>query len=114
MSRHPTCPERPSRAWINFSYISSGASILMVGGGILALSLGWWIRACFAIVMAMAVQSGFKFAKTVRDIDETKWMMNRLEEARAGKLLSVAATHEDAALMPHSASRPLFLATHLT
>ena len=89
MSRHPAYLERPSRAWINFSYTSFGASILMVGG-IFPLSLDWWVRAYFTIVMAVAVQSAFTLAKTVRDAHETHGMTNRLEQARAEKLLSAA------------------------
>jgi hypothetical protein len=90
MSRNPTHLERPSGAWINFSYISFGASMLMVGGGIFALSLDWWVRAYFAMGLAMAVQSAFTLAKTVRDAHETKGMINRLEEAKTEKLLSAA------------------------
>jgi hypothetical protein len=90
MSSHQTHLERPSSAWINFSYISFGASMLMVGCGIYALSLDWWIRACFAIVTAMTVKSAFMFAKTVRDAHETDRLMNVHEEARAEKPLNAA------------------------
>jgi len=37
MTEHLTHVDRPAGAWISFSYISFGASLLMVGGGIFAL-----------------------------------------------------------------------------
>jgi hypothetical protein len=84
--------DRPSGAWVNFAYISFAASVLMVGGGIFALPLDWWIRAYFAMGMAMVVQSCFTLAKTVRDQHETNRMINRIEEARTEKLLSAQTT----------------------
>ena len=84
--------DRPTGAWVNFSYISFAASVLMVGGGIFALPLDWWVRAYFAMGMAMLVQSTFTLAKTVRDLHETNRMINRIEEARTEKLLSADRT----------------------
>jgi hypothetical protein len=88
MSQHPAHLERPTSAWVNFSYISFAASILMVGGGIFALPLDWWVRAYFAMGMAMVLQSCFTLAKTLRDLHEASRMINRIEEARTEKLLS--------------------------
>ncbi|WP_024512380.1 YiaA/YiaB family inner membrane protein [Bradyrhizobium sp. ARR65] len=88
MSQPLTHLDRPTGAWVNFSYISFAASVLMVGGGIFALPLDWWVRAYFAMGMAMVVQSAFTLAKTVRDLHETNRMINRIEEARTEKLLS--------------------------
>jgi hypothetical protein len=80
--------ERPTGAWVNFSYASFAASILMVGGGIAALPLDWWVRAYFAMGMVMVVQSCFTLSKNVRDVHESARMINRIEEARTEKLLS--------------------------
>ena len=87
MSPHLTHLERPTSAWVNFSYISFAASVLLVGGGIFALPLDWWIRAYFAMGVAMVVQSAFTLSKTIRDLHETNRMINRIEEARTEKLL---------------------------
>jgi hypothetical protein len=78
----------------------------MVGGGIFALPLDWWVRAYFA--MRMVVQSAFTLAKTVRDLHETSRMINRIEEARTEKLLSGRA-----AFMSPCLSRLSRLATRL-
>ncbi|MBV9564799.1 MAG: hypothetical protein JOY90_30790 [Bradyrhizobium sp.] len=88
MSTNLSHLDRPSGAWVNFSYIAFAASVLMVGGGIFALPLDWWVRAYFAMGMGMVVQSCFTLAKTVRDLHETSRMINRIEEARTEKLLS--------------------------
>jgi hypothetical protein len=88
MSQHLTHLDRPTSAWVNFSYISFAASVLMIGGGIFALPLDWWIRAYFAMGMGMVIQSCFTLSKTLRDLHETTRMINRIEEARTEKLLS--------------------------
>ena len=80
--------ERPTGAWVNFSYVSFAASILMVAGGIAALPLDWWVRAYFAMGMVMVVQSCFTLSKNIRDVHEASRMINRIEEARTEKLLS--------------------------
>ncbi len=66
MSRHLTRLDRPTRAWVNFSYISFAASVSMVGGGIFALPLDCWVRARLAVGMAIVAQSCFMLAKTLR------------------------------------------------
>ena len=88
MSQHPAHLDRPTGAWVNFSYISFAASVLMVGGGIFALPFDWWVRAYFAMGTGMVVQSCFTLAKTLRDVHETSRMINRIEEARTEKLLN--------------------------
>lgn len=92
MSQHLSHLDRPTGAWVNFSYISFAASVLMVGGGIFALPLDWWIRAYFAMGMGMLVQSCFTLGKTLRDLHEGTRMINRIDEARAEKLLSTNRT----------------------
>ncbi len=92
MPQHPTSLERPTSAWVNFSYISFAVSALMVGGGIFALPLDWWIRAYLAMGMGMLVQSCFTLAKTLRDVHEGHRMINRIEEARTERLLSTGRT----------------------
>jgi hypothetical protein len=88
MSQHLTHLDRPNGAWVNFSYISFAASVLMIGGGIFALPLDWWVRAYFAMGMGMLIQSCLTLAKTVRDVHEANRMINRIEEARTEKLLN--------------------------
>jgi hypothetical protein len=81
MSRHPTHLDRPTRASVNFSYICFAASVLTAGGGIFALPLRGWVRARFAVGMAIVVQSCFTLAKTMRDRHQANRMINRIEAA---------------------------------
>lgn len=82
MSRHLTHLDRPTRAWVNFSYICFAASVSMVGGGFFALPLHSWWRARFAVGMAIVVQSCFTLAKTMRDRHQADRMINGIEAAR--------------------------------
>lgn len=79
--------DRPSSAWVNFSYVSFAGSVLMVGGGIAALPLDWWVRGYFAIGTVLLVQSCFTLAKSLRDMHESGRMIHRIEEARTERLL---------------------------
>jgi hypothetical protein len=88
MSQHLTHVGRPTGAWISFSYISFGASLLLVGGGIFQLPLDLWMRAYLVMGVTMVVQSCFTLAKNIRDLHEANRMINRLEEARTEQLLS--------------------------
>ncbi len=88
MSQHPTHLDRPTGAWLSFSYVSFAVSLLMLGGGIFALPLDWWVRAYLTMGVAMVVQSCFTLAKNIRDVHEANRMINRIEEARTEKLLS--------------------------
>ena len=54
--------DRPSNAWVSFSYISFGGSVLLVAGGIASLPLDWWVRGYFAIGTVMLMQSCFTLA----------------------------------------------------
>ena len=88
MSQQLSHLDRPTGAWISFSYISFGASLLLVGVGIFALPLDWWVRAYLAMGVTMVVQSTFTLAKNLRDVHEAGRMINRIEEARTERLLN--------------------------
>jgi hypothetical protein len=88
MSQNLTQLDRPTSAWIAFSYISFAVSLFLVGGGIFELPLDWWMRAYLAMGVTMVVQSSFTLAKNIRDLHEANRMINRIEEARTERLLS--------------------------
>ncbi|ACL59381.1 YiaA/YiaB family inner membrane protein [Methylobacterium nodulans] len=74
-------------AWVAFTYASFLGSATMVGGGILFLPLDLWIKGYLAMGVVMLVQSCITVVKTVRDVHESKRMLNRIEDARAERLL---------------------------
>ena len=76
-----------SGAWISFTYASFFASVAMVAAGILFAPVEMWIKAYFAMGAALLVQSCITMTKTLRDVHESSRMVNRIEDARAERLL---------------------------
>jgi hypothetical protein len=59
----------------------------MVGFGILFAPIDMWIKAYFAMGAALLVQSCITMTKTLRDVHESGKLVNRIEDARAERLL---------------------------
>jgi hypothetical protein len=76
-----------SGPWIAFTYASFVASVAMVGLGILFAPIDIWIKAYFAMGAALLIQSCITMTKTVRDVHESGKLVNRIEDARAERLL---------------------------
>ena len=76
-----------SGSWIAFTYASFFASVAMVGGGILFAPIDIWIKAYFAMGAALLIQSAITMTKTLRDVHEGSKLVNRIEDARAERLL---------------------------
>jgi hypothetical protein len=76
-----------SGSWITFTYASFFASVAMVGGGILFAPIDIWIKAYFAMGAALLIQSAITMTKTLRDVHEGSKLVNRIEDARAERLL---------------------------
>ena len=73
--------------WVTFTYASFIASVLMVGSGIALMPLDIWIKGYFAMGTALLVQSCVTLAKTVRDVHVGTRLVNRIEDAKAERLL---------------------------
>ena len=84
-------PMPHSSAWVSFTYISFAGALLMVGGGIFFLPLDWWSRGYLAMGVVALVQSCVTLTKTLRDQHEAAKLVNRIEDARAERLLMEAA-----------------------
>ena len=76
-----------SAAWITFTYASFFAAVAMVALGILFAPIDIWIKAYFAMGAALLVQSCITMTKTLRDVHESSKLVNRIEDARAERLL---------------------------
>ena len=76
-----------SGAWIAFTYASFIGAVAMVGGGILFAPVDIWIKAYFAMGAALLIQSCITMTKTLRDVQEASKLVNRIEDARAERLL---------------------------
>jgi hypothetical protein len=74
-------------AWLTFTYISFAASVIMMGLGVWALPADVWVKGYLTMGCVFMLGSTFTLAKTVRDEHESKRMTNRLEDAKAERLL---------------------------
>jgi hypothetical protein len=87
MSAQATQTSPHSAAWIFFTYVSFAASVGMVTLGVLFAPIDIWIKAYIAMGSALLVQSCITLTKTLRDVHEGGRMVNRIEDARAERLL---------------------------
>ena len=76
-----------SSAWVTFTYVSFGASFFMVALGIFYLPLDLWIKGYLSMGIVMLIQSCVTLTKTIRDMHEGGKLVNRIEDAKAERLL---------------------------
>ena len=74
-------------AWLTFTYASFAASVFMMGLGLWAMPADLWIKGYLMMASVYMLGSSFTLSKTVRDEHEAKRLANRLEDAKAEKLL---------------------------
>lgn len=74
-------------AWVAFTQVAFAAAVVMVGAGILFAPIDIWIKAYFGMATVMLVQACITMTKTLRDVHESKRMINRIEDAKAERLL---------------------------
>ena len=76
-----------SSAWVTFTYASFLGSALLVGAGVFFLPADLWVKGYLAMGIVMLVQSCVTMTKTVRDVHESSKFVNRIEDAKAERLL---------------------------
>ena len=76
-----------SAAWVSFSYASFAGAVGMVTAGILFLPVDTWVKAYFAMGVVLLIQTCITVTKTVRDVHESKRLVNRIEDAKTERLL---------------------------
>ena len=74
-------------AWLTFTYVSFAAACLMMALGVWAMPADLWIKGYLTMASVFMLGSAFTLAKTVRDEHEAKRFANRLEDAKAERLL---------------------------
>jgi hypothetical protein len=76
-----------SHGWIAFTYVSFGASAFMVAIGIYLSGLDLAMKGYLTMGFLMLVQSCITMTKTMRDAHESGRLVNRIEDAKAERLL---------------------------
>ena len=76
-----------SNAWVTFTYVSFAASAFMVAVGVFYLPIDLWMKGYLTMGIIMMIQCCVTLTKTVRDMHESGKMVNRIEDAKAERLL---------------------------
>lgn len=74
-------------AWLTFTYVSFAASCAMMAIGVWALPADLWVKGYLTMASVFMLGSSFTLSKTVRDEHEAKRFANRIEDAKAERLL---------------------------
>ena len=76
-----------SSSWVTFTYASFAASAFLVGVGVFFLPIDLWMKGYLTMGIVMLVQTCVALTKTVRDNHESGRLVNRIEDAKAERLL---------------------------
>lgn len=73
--------------WLTFTYASFVVSVTMIAVAIVFMPTDLAIKGYLAMGIAMLVQSCITLTKTVRDEQERRRLVNRIEDAKTERLL---------------------------
>ncbi len=76
-----------SGAWVAFNYAQVAIALGMTVGGVLFLPLDVWIKGYMLMGIAMLVSSSISVTKTIRDVQESARLLNKIEDAKTEQLL---------------------------
>ena len=76
-----------SNAWVTFTYVSFAASAFMVSVGVFYLPIDLWMKGYLTMGIVMMLQACVTLTKTIRDMHESGKLVNRIEDAKAERLL---------------------------
>ena len=74
-------------SWVTFTYATFIASVIMVTGGLVLLPVDFWVKGYLAMGILMVIQTCMTMTKTIRDVHEGGKLVNRIEDAKAERLL---------------------------
>lgn len=81
-------PATHTGAWILQTWLAFMLSISAMGIGIYLLPIDGWIKGYLSMGFVFSISSTISMAKTTRDIEESKRIVNRVDEAKLEKLLA--------------------------
>ena len=76
-----------SGSWVSFTYASFAASAFLVAVGVFFLPIDLWMKGYLTMGIVMLIQTCVTLTKTVRDNHESSRLVNRIEDAKAERLL---------------------------
>jgi hypothetical protein len=81
-------PTVHSNAWIAQTWISFVASIGATTLGLLIMPVNFWMKGYMGMGLLFSVGSTISLSKTIRDVEESKRIISRVDEAKLEKLLA--------------------------
>lgn len=81
-------PATHSNAWVAQTWLSFVISISATAIGIIYLPLDSWMKGYLGMGMLFSIGSTISLSKTVRDIEESKRIISRVDEAKLERLLA--------------------------
>ena len=76
-----------SSAWVTFTYANVVTSLGLTLGGLFFLPIDLWIKGYMLMGVTMLVSSTITATKTVRDVQESRKLVNKIEDAKTEQLL---------------------------
>lgn len=90
-----TYTTKDSEAWKLFTIVAFGIAATMQAGGIWFLEASFAAKGFYAMSAIMLVHTSITITKTLRDSEESKRMINKLEDAKTEKLLMDVNRNDD-------------------
>ena len=81
-------PATHTNAWILQTWLAFALSIGATAVGIYLLPVNGWVKSYLGIGYVFSVSSTISLSKTTRDIEESKRIVSRVDEAKLEKLLA--------------------------
>ena len=76
-----------SGAWVAFNYANVAIALAMTVGGVFFLPLEVWAKGYMLMGIAMLLSSAVSVTKTIRDVQESSRLLNKIEDAKTEQLL---------------------------
>jgi hypothetical protein len=81
-------PSTHTNAWIAQTWLAFLLSIAATSIGIYMLPIDGWIKSYLGMGYLFSISSTISLSKTTRDIEESKRIVSRVDEAKLEKLLA--------------------------
>lgn len=88
MKHNASLPLVHTNAWIVQTWASFTIAIAATTIGIFYLPINPWMKGYMGMGMLFSIGSTMSLAKTTRDIEESKRLLSRVDEAKLEKLLA--------------------------
>lgn len=87
-SKKYSAPSTHTNAWVVQTWLSFVISITATTVGIIYMPVDNWLKGYLGMGVLFSVGSTITLAKTVRDVEESKRMISRIDEAKLERLLA--------------------------